>query len=248
MANKHNRLSSLIYFSLPSVILSSIFWGFSMQLSNNYNTPISGTIIILNGPSASGKSSLQKKLQELYAELYLKVGIDDLFVNLLPARYITSPVPHQTPETMVMKGTSSKDSEGNPVFSLEIGTLGQKAIAGMHAAIGAYARAGNNVIVDYILYYPEWTAQLVHNLRGLRVYMIGIKPTLSAIEQREKSRGTTPLGHARSHYATVHQGMIYDLELDTTAMTVEQAALKVQEFIKNNSEPKAFKALSEKAA
>ena len=39
--------------------------------------PQTGTIIItLNGPSAAGKSSIQKQFQKISDELYLTVGID----------------------------------------------------------------------------------------------------------------------------------------------------------------------------
>jgi len=116
----------------------------------------------------------------------------------------------------------------------------------MHAAVGAYAHAGNNIIVDYILYDQQWIQDLVHALKDIRVYNIGINPALSVLEEREKARATSPVGHARSHYNTVHQGMVYDLELDTSTMTVEQAALKIKNFIDQNPEPRAFKALEKK--
>lgn len=102
----------------------------------------------------------------------------------------------------------------------------------MHRAIAAYAKEGSNVVVDYILYKPEWLSDLVLALKGMKVYYIGIKTPLEVIEEREKGRGTSPVGHARSHYDQVHQGMVYDLELDTSKSTPEESAQKILEFVK----------------
>ncbi|HVW99926.1 MAG TPA: hypothetical protein VHA52_05780, partial [Candidatus Babeliaceae bacterium] len=191
-----------------------------------------GTIILLNGPSAAGKSTTQKKLQDLLKEPYLKMGIDRFFVGVIPERYFKGPLSDMPIDNnTMMEGVSAKDAQGNPLFVLKIGDDGQRVISGMHHAFASYAKAGNNLIVDYILYYEEWIPELVNALKGLRVYMIGIKPSLAILEEREKLRGTSPIGHARSHYDTVHNGMIYDLELDTSSMTADEAALKIKEFL-----------------
>ena len=45
-----------------------------------------GTVIILNGPSASGKSSIQKEFQTLMMpNLWIKLGIDNLFDKPMPS-------------------------------------------------------------------------------------------------------------------------------------------------------------------
>ena len=48
-----------------------------------------GTIIILNGPSASGKSSIQEEFCKLMSELWLKIGLDNFFVGVLPPKAIS---------------------------------------------------------------------------------------------------------------------------------------------------------------
>jgi chloramphenicol 3-O-phosphotransferase len=54
-------------------------------MSNNKKC---GRVNIINGPSATGKTSLQKQFQELMRteknELWIKLGIDNLFDNVLP--------------------------------------------------------------------------------------------------------------------------------------------------------------------
>ena len=53
-----------------------------------------GTIIILNGTSSSGKTSIVKALQEVLDEPYLDAGIDK-FLFMLPKRYLNEPLWHQ---------------------------------------------------------------------------------------------------------------------------------------------------------
>ena len=202
-----------------------------------------GTIIILNGPSASGKSSIQKKLTDLFQEPYLHIGIDNFFIGVLPQRFITGPFPeHQLPANIIMQGIPSEDEHG-PLFTLIVGQAGQKVIKGMHRAIAAYASQGNNVVVDYILYEPEWLIDLTHVLMDFNVYFIGVNLPLVELEAREKARSTSPLGHARSHYKAVHEHGVYDLMIDTSLLSAEQAAQKIKEFVENN-EPNAFKKLA----
>lgn len=194
-------------------------------------------LILLNGPSASGKSSIQKEIQKQSSEFYLKAGIDSFFDALLPEPDLsqfekTHELKQYTPDGTFIRGISlQKDSEGNTLVPLEIGPAGDAVIYGMHKAFAAYVAEGNNLVVDYILYKPEWLPDLQNALKETKVYYIGIKAPLSVLEEREKKRGTSPVGHARSHYDTVHHGFNYDLELDVTHLSPAESAKKILEFV-----------------
>ncbi len=129
-----------------------------------------------------------------------------------------------------MHGIASED-KGGKLFILEVGPEGQMVIRGMHRAIAAYAHTGNNVIVDYIKYEGAWIPDLKEALKGIPVIWVGVTAPLEIIQQREKKRGTSPEGHARSHYYTIHQGMSYDVMIDTSLLTPDQAADKVINFM-----------------
>lgn len=196
---------------------------------NKEKTPQTGTVIILNGPSSVGKSSIIRAFQAQQVTPWLGMGIDNFFVGVLPPKFYLEDKPEHR---LVMHGIASEDKEGK-LFTLEVGPEGQKVIKGMHRAIAAYAREGNNVIVDYIQYDPAWITDLKEVLNGINVVWVAVTASLQSIEQREKQRGTSPAGHARSHYHTVHQGMKYDVMLDTDVLSPEQATNKVDNFIKN---------------
>ncbi len=216
------KLLKILVCVLAVVILSFFMGGCMNKTSNN-----SGTVIILNGPSSVGKSSIIKAFQAKQSNLWLSIGIDNFFVGVLPPRFCLEDKPEHY---CVMRGVASEDKEGK-LFTLIVGPEGQKVIKGMHRAIAAYAKAGNNVIVDYIKYEDRWLADLQDALRGIKVVWVGVTAPLEVIIQREKQRGTSPEGHVRSHYFTVHQHMPYNLMIDTNELSSEQAADKIIEFI-----------------
>ena len=179
-----------------------------------------GHVIILNGPSAVGKSTAIKAFQGLRPDVWLGIGIDNFFVGVLPSEFYLK----DTPEfDKIMRGVATEDAEGK-LFTLQVRENGQKVIAGMHEAIAAYARAGNNVIVDYIMYCPEWRSALLNALKGIPVTTVGVTASLKTIQQRESSRKTSPEGHARSIYESVHVGWAYDLYIDTDNKTPQEVA------------------------
>ena len=126
-----------------------------------------------------------------------------------------------------------------------MGPAGDKVISGMHYAIAAYANRGNNEVVDYILYKPEWLPDLVQALKNNKVYLIGIRAPLSILEEREKRRGTSPVGHARSHYDQVHKGFVYDFELDVSDLSPAESAKLILDFVKKHPNPTALNQLSQ---
>ena len=190
-----------------------------------------GTVIILNGPSSVGKSSIIKAFQEKEKTPWLSIGIDNFFVGILPPKFYLEDKPEHR---LIMHGVASEDKEGK-LFTLNIGPEGQKVIKGMHQAIAAYAHTGNNVIVDYIKYEDTWLADLKKTLCDVKVIWVGVTAQLESIEQREKKRGTSPEGHARSHYHTVHREITYDLMLDTDSLTPEQAADQLDTLLNRDS-------------
>lgn len=191
------------------------------------------TIVILNGPSASGKSSIQEAFIRMSDTPWIKIGIDNFFVGVLSNYYIFGQYQPTDPKNLVMQGVPGQDQEGNPLFTLKIGPGGEKIIDGMNHAIKAYADAGNNIIVDYIAYEPVWLENLVTILKNHKVLVIGINLPLEVLEQREANRATSPKGHARSHYQTVHNHQVnYDLSINSSEISPQTAAEIIKDLLK----------------
>lgn len=182
------------------------------------------TVIILNGTSVSGKSSIQKALQDSLTTPFMAMGIDSILVKMLPERYFLGDA---SDKKNVLWGEFDTDAQGNPLFHLFFGEQGRQVMYGMHDAIAAFAKNGNSVLVDYIRYEPQWLPHLTQAMSGVNAYFIGVDIPLDVLEAREKARATSPVGHARSHYDIVHSDAVYDLRVNTAENSAEDIAAQI---------------------
>jgi len=186
-----------------------------------------GTIIILNGASSSGKTSIVKALQDILEEPYVDAGLDR-FLWMLPGRYLERPL-------------------WDDVLGLadHAGPVGHKLVAGMHQAIAALSMAGNNVIADHVLVEPAWLVQCTNLFCTLPAYFVGVRCPLEILEQREQGRRNRTWGQARAQYDRVHAHGIYDLEVDTAIYSPEDCALQIKARLQSGDPPEAFKRLKQ---
>jgi len=192
-----------------------------------------GAVIVLNGPSSSGKTSIQKEFQKLMMpDLWVKVGIDNLFDNVLPD--ITAEnISFWQSANQIRWIEETTDESGNKLIPLFIGQQGEKVAYAMNSAIAAYAQNSCNVIVDYIAYKSDWFADLKNKLRNCKTYYVAVDIPLEILEQREEARGTSPKGHARSHYFSVYRQQAYDLRVNSHQHTAAQIAQQLKQLIQN---------------
>lgn len=185
----------------------------------------SGTIILLNGASSSGKTSILKALQDILEEPYVDAGLDK-FLWMLPARYLEPPL-------------------WDDVLGLadRAGHLGHQLVAGMHQAIAALSLAGVNVVADHVLVEPDWLRQCIRLFSPLPAYFVGVRCPLEVLEQRERERRNRTWGQARLQVDRVHAHGIYDIEVDTSINNPEECARQVIARIRSGDPPTAFSRL-----
>jgi chloramphenicol 3-O phosphotransferase len=165
-----------------------------------YRDPVTTQVIVLNGGSSSGKSTLARALQAALAEPWLTFGVDD-FVAALPA--------------------SLMSSDAGIAFASDGGVTVGPAFSALDAAwvagIAAMARAGARVIVDEVfLGGADSQARWVRALGDLPTLWVGVHCDAAAATAREAARGDRTPGMAARQSALVHQGVTYDLSVDTT--------------------------------
>jgi chloramphenicol 3-O phosphotransferase len=185
-----------------------------------------GTIIILNGTSSSGKTSIVHALQDMLDPPYLEAGIDK-FIFMLPKRYLERPL-------------------WDDVLGLaeHAGAAGHTLMAGMHQAVLALSLAGNNVIADHVLVEPTWREECASLFASLPAYLVGVRCPLEVLEARERSRRNRTLGQARLQYPLVHAGIDYDLEVDTSLLSPAECALRIKSRMEDGTPPAALKQIS----
>ena len=151
-----------------------------------------GRIILLNGASSSGKSSIARELQRQLPTPFLHLSIDHLpDSGVLPLERFRS------------KEFIWAETRAN-------------FFTGFERAVAAFAGAGNDLIVDYIIETREWMERIEGVLSDCEVLLVGVHCPLEELERREAERGDRPLGDARRDFFTVHEHCAYDFEVDAT--------------------------------
>jgi chloramphenicol 3-O phosphotransferase len=168
---------------------------------------VARVIILLNGTSSAGKTTLAKALQDALPTPYLVIGIDTV-VFALPHRYVSDPAFWR--EIYRYTYTDGR------LTGIAIEPYGDRLVRGMHRAVAGLAGAGLDVIIDHVLSEPHWRADIEQAWAGLDVLRVGVLCPLEVAEQRERTRADRTLGWARAHADVVHTTIDYDLTVDTS--------------------------------
>lgn len=160
---------------------------------------MTGKIILLNGASSAGKSTLARALQDALDEPFLHYSIDHL-----------------------------KDAGVLPYNRIEKGDFGWRDLRpqffdGFHHTIPALATAGNNLIVEHIVESRIWMDRLLNLIGSLDVFFVGLHCPLPELERRELARGDRMIGNARADFEIVHTFSTYDFEVDSTQPLAQNA-------------------------
>jgi len=157
-------------------------------------------VIILNGGSSAGKTTLARDLQDLLLGAWLTFGTDTL-VAALPARM-------RVGGDGISFGTDGEVTPGE-----EFRRLDEAWARGLAAA----ARAGAHLIIDEVFIGgPASQARWRDALTGLGVLWVGVRCDPEVAGAREAARGDRVTGMAAGQAHLVHRDVHYDLEVDTT--------------------------------
>ena len=161
-------------------------------------------IILLNGPSSSGKSTLAKTLQKLIEEKrnekFRIVSIDD-FLKMTAEDTIYEDDVFEISEQLCEK-TLEEVLESNP-----------------------------GVIVDHVITSERIFKQLKDKLSPYRLYLIHVTCPLDVLKQRETERKNRCVGSAESSYKYLFPKDGYDLTVDTHIFGADECSLRIAEIL-----------------
>ncbi|MEV0272053.1 AAA family ATPase [Hamadaea sp. NPDC050747] len=177
--------------------------------------PRTGQIILLNGTSSAGKTSIARELLPLLDRPYYFMPVDAL-----------NSMRHQRP--------MSPD---------ELEATLQRLAAGYHRAAAGMAEGGNDVVLDHVLRRPEWLRECVE-LFPADVVFVKVHCPLPELQRREAARGDRPIGKAESQYPLVHRDAVYDVEVDTSELSPRDCAERIKSFVDAPSGERAFARLA----
>ncbi len=181
--------------------------------------------IYLNGTSSAGKTTIASLLQEHFSEPFLLTGIDLLIRHILPKKFFISK------QERVCSGfywERKWDHKGQPMMQLHMDSLARTTWEGMVQATVGFMEAGNSVIIDDVAFSGRWQVdywkEALHRFEPL---FVGVQCPLELIEQREIERGDRMKYSARAQYYTVHDGVEYDVIVDTGKLSPAEAVQKI---------------------
>lgn len=171
-----------------------------------------GIVVLLNGCSSSGKTSLARALMAAAPELHLIHVSLDAFRGMEPSGYWA-------------KG----EREEWPIRTAAL-------CHAINAATTAYTSHRQNVVLDHVLSAEAWR-YLELDLASEFVYLIRVECPLEVLDRREAERLDRQAGLARAQFGTVHQGRDYDLVVDTSKTDPSSGAELLRAYIKGNPRP-----------
>ncbi len=149
-----------------------------------------GRIILLNGTSSSGKTTLARALRAALAEPFCYYASDQLADGGFRAT------------RQKVRHAGLRDERA-------------RFFDGFHRSIVAFAEAGNDMLVEHIVEELHWAQKLKELFTPFDTFWVGVHAPLAEIERRERERGDRTIGEARYHLKT-HDYCRYDIEVDTT--------------------------------
>lgn len=161
-------------------------------------------IILLNGPSSSGKSTLadtlQKNIKDKNNEEYGIVSIDDFL----------------------------KMSTDEVIYEEDVFDISSKLSKNAIEILGSQ----QGVIIDHVITSERIFNQLIEDLGFYDIYLIHVTCPLLELERREKERKNRCLGSAEASYRYLFPTDNYDLIVDTFQLSVEECSLQITDILK----------------
>ncbi len=176
---------------------------------------MSATVVILNGGSSSGKTSIASCLQDLLPEPWLSLGVDT-FIAMLPTRLFAS-------EQGIEFQTDGQIGLSHEFTRLELCWM---------QGVAAMSRANAKIIItdgflSGVISQQRWREAL----QGLEVLWVGVYCAAEVAAAREQLRGDRNIGMAVQQADLVHIGIDYDLTVDTTSTEAVVCAKQIKALL-----------------
>jgi len=165
-------------------------------------------VIILNGGSSSGKTTIATCLQDILPSPWLRLSVDTL-IDAMPKALLISDM----------------GIEFGADGSVRLGPAFRELESAWMQGVAAMASAGARIIIDDVFVSgvearDRWRAALA----DVSVLWVGVRCDPTVATERERGRGDRVTGMATLQAQMVHAGIDYDLEVDTTETPAMECA------------------------
>lgn len=180
-----------------------LYWGTENLDQPRTLQPRQGRVILLNGASSAGKSTLARTLHRLLREDSMIFSMDDYLAM----------------------------SRGRHENALDaVRETGLPFIESFHAAIAEAARKGALVIVDHVIgESAHWVQDLLNRLSGIPCALVKVDCRQNVLLERERNRTdrTPDPVHAERQHGSIHQHFPHGYSTDTSETAPRECALEL---------------------
>ncbi|WP_437066578.1 chloramphenicol phosphotransferase CPT family protein [Streptomyces sp. enrichment culture] len=173
-----------------------------------------GTVVLLNGTSSSGKSSIARELLGVLDGTWFHLPVD-----------------------------AFHGMRGGVVAGGDMHAEIDRTCKGFHRAVAGMAAGGNNLVVDHPLSRRWRLLDLLGLLEPADTVLVAVRCPLPELERREAARGDREPGLAASQYPHIHAHGPHDLDVDTARHSPAECALRIRDFLRDRPRPTAFETL-----
>jgi chloramphenicol 3-O phosphotransferase len=184
-------------------------------------------IIYLNGPSSVGKTPLARALQNSFQEPFLVFGLDQM-TDMMPDKLNSWDVDKKVPGFSWEK---EDDGSGMPLYKNWIGPFAHRLLHTLKKVVCTLVDDNYQVIIDDVSIGKAEVDEWRKALAQYRVLWVGLTAPLEILEDREKIRPDRRIGSARWQAEHVHEGVVYDLMLDTVANSLPECVSQIKGFM-----------------
>lgn len=178
-------------------------------------TAAGGLVVLLNGTSSSGKTSIARELLTLLDGTWFHMPVDAF---------------HS------MRG-------GQDIPDEELQAEIDRTAKGFHRAVAGMAAGGNHLVVDHPISRRWRMLDLLDLLVPENTVLVGVRCPLPELERREVERGDRQSGLAAMQYPHVHAHGPHDIDVDTSVHSPQECARRIRDFLPQRPRPTAFETL-----
>jgi chloramphenicol 3-O phosphotransferase len=184
-------------------------------------------IILLMGIGSTGKTTLANQLVQVLDEVYLIDGFDHAVEKNLDKKYWPD-------GALKHEGFQFIDGPTGP--QMQVGPKGAEFLEFMISDIIKKAKAGNNIIIDYVP-SDEDIARFKKELPDVEFISIGLKPPVEWAIKKELERGDRQVGVAKQIYEHFYDSKVFDIEFDTSSLSPQVIANRIKDFLRATPRP-----------
>jgi chloramphenicol 3-O phosphotransferase len=158
-------------------------------------------IVVLNGTSSSGKTSIARAFQELAPGRFLNISIDTILYALPPS---------------VLERMKRGQERAGP-----------ELVRAFYACVRELAAIELDLVIDHAITSEAEAEMLREATRSHQTLLVGLDCPADVLAGRERERGDRRPGMAAAQSERVHRWLHYDLRIDTSIVDAEEAARRI---------------------